>query len=259
MDAVSEILIDRTRELGGLERMIGASVLGHLTLVVIVVFGPAWWLMGNTESQPETVMTISLGGPVGPRTGMTTLGGRPVQSATVEPKKTIEPIRPPAARAPEMVEPTKTAPKRNEARVDKTVSDPRGRTPTKGAEVRSGSTVVDTGARGQGFGLSAGGGLGSGSYLDTANFCCPEYLSTMIELIRRNWDDKQQAEGKTTIKFTIQRSGELSAIALERSSGYQALDFMAQRALVLTRQLPPLPGPFTEPSLTVHLVFDYHR
>jgi hypothetical protein len=44
-----------------------------------------------------------------------------------------------------------------------------------------------------------------------------------------------------------------------RPSGYAALDFMAQRALLNTRQLPPLPAAFTEPSLTVHLVFEYQR
>ncbi len=34
---------------------------------------------------------------------------------------------------------------------------------------------------------------------------------------------------------------------------------MASRAMLLTRKLPPLPAAFTEPSLTVHLVFEYQR
>jgi hypothetical protein len=48
-------------------------------------------------------------------------------------------------------------------------------------------------------------------------------------------------------------------VELEKSSGYAALDLTAQRALLLTKQLPPLPAAFTEPSLTVHLYFDYQR
>jgi TonB family protein len=106
--------------------------------------------------------------------------------------------------------------------------------------------------------LSSGGG-GTGSYLDTANFCCPEYIVTMLELIRRNWDYRQQAVGANTVKFTIQRDGTLTAVQLERPSGYPALDLMSQRALLLTKRIPSLPDAFTEPSLTVHLVFEYQR
>jgi hypothetical protein len=34
---------------------------------------------------------------------------------------------------------------------------------------------------------------------------------------------------------------------------------MAQRAMLVTRQLPPLPAAFDRPSLTVHLFFEYQR
>jgi TonB family protein len=65
--------------------------------------------------------------------------------------------------------------------------------------------------------------------------------------------------GLTRIKYTIQRDGRLTDIQLEQSSGYFALDQAAQRAIVLTRQLPPLPAQFPEPTLTVHLNFPYER
>jgi TonB family protein len=258
MDAVSEILMDRSRELSGLERMAGASIAAHIGFVAFFMLAPATWFGGNAVEPEQAVMTISLGGPEGPRTGMTTMSARPVQTETVEARKAIEPVRPPAARAPEMIEPKKAAPKKSETKAENTAKDPKGRTPTKGEEVRPGSAVAETGARGQGFGLSQGG-FGSGSYLDVANFCCPEYLSTMLTLIRRNWDERQQAAGTTVMKFTIQRSGELTDVVVERSSGYPALDFMAERSLRITRQLPPLPSAFTEPSLTVHLVYEYNR
>jgi TonB family protein len=59
------------------------------------------------------------------------------------------------------------------------------------------------------------------------------------------------------VKYTIQRNGQITDVALEKSSGYTALDLTAQRALLVTRQLPPLPAAFTEPTLTVHLRFEY--
>jgi protein TonB len=257
MDAVSQVIVERARPMAGLDRMLGWSALAHLTLVALVALLPAGWL-GARVDEPSAVMTISLGGPPGPRDGgMTPMSARPVQQVRpVEAKKTVEPVRPPAAREPEMVEPTKAAPPKATAKLD--AKDPRGRTPTKGEELRSGSAVAETGARGQGFGLTRGGG-GTGAYLDVGDFCCPEYLSTMLELIHRNWSSKQQTAGTTVMKFTIERDGTLTNVELEKSSGSPALDLMAQRALVLTRQLTPLPAAFTEPSLTVHLQFEYQR
>ena len=65
--------------------------------------------------------------------------------------------------------------------------------------------------------------------------------------------------GDTLVKYTIQRDGRLTNVEIERSSGYFALDQTAQRALLVTRQLPPLPPQFTESTLTVHLIFRYER
>jgi TonB family protein len=260
MDVVTQIVSVRARERDGLQSMLGASVIAHIGLIVVVILAPASWFGVELEREPENVMIVSLGGAPGVRDGgLTMMGGRPIQQATpVEAKRPIEPIRPPAAREPEMIEPKKTAPKRAETKVQEDAKDPRGRTPTRGEEVRKGSTVADTGGRGQGFGLSRGGG-GTGGYLDVANFCCPEYLSTLLDLILRNWDSKQQAPGTTVVKFVIHRDGKLSGVMVEKSSGYPALDGLATRAVLLNRQLPPLPGAFTEPSLTVHLVFEYQR
>jgi protein TonB len=255
MDAVSEIITGRAQQQGGMQGMLGASLLAHLGLLALAFFAP----VGPAPEQEAVVMTISLGGPVGPRDGgMTQMGGRPVQ-AVAEARKAIEPVRPPAAKAPEMIEPKKTAPRKSESKVPDTAKTPSGRTPTKGEELRKGSAVSAVqSARGQGFGLSSGGG-GTGSFLDTANFCCPEYIASMLEAIRANWNQNQQASGTVLVKYTIQRDGSITGVQVEKSSGYQTLDYMATRALQATRRLQPLPQPFTEPSLTVHLVFEYQR
>lgn len=258
MDAVSEVIAARARADVGIQNTLGFSVLAHLALIAAVFFAPSWWFGSGTPAE-QVVMTISLGGPIGPRDGgMTTMGGRPVQ-AIAEAKRAIEPVRPPAARAPEMIEPKKTAPKKAESKITETAKTPSGRTPTKGEEIRKGSAVsAAPSARGQGFGLSSGGG-GTGSYLDTANFCCPEYIGLMVEQIRSNWDYRQQATGMVMVRFTIQRDGTIANVQVERSSGYPTLDFLATRALQLTGKLPPLPQPYTEPTLGVHLSFEYSR
>ena len=257
MDAVSEVLAARVVKADGLNSMLGWSAVAHLILVAAVALVPATWF-GTIDRGPEVIMQISLGGAVGPRDGgLATLGGRAIQQAVpVETRRPIEPVRPPAAQTPAMIEPTKAPPRKTpDNKID--AKDPRSRTPTKGAEVRPGSTVAETGGKGQGFGLSAGGG-GVGATLDVANFCCPEYLATMLDLINRNWSSKQQAAGTTAMRFVIQKDGRIADATIERSSGNTDLDYISQRALGLTK-LPPLPAGYDQPALTVHLLFPYGR
>jgi protein TonB len=157
---------------------------------------------------------------------------------------------------PAKARPTKAAAAPN---VKQAPDEARGRTPTKGAEVRTGSAVAETGARGEGFGLSTGGGPGSGSTLDVADFCCPDYLVTMVERIRRTWNQQAETAGLVIVKFTIERDGKLTSISMDRSSGNPILDGAAQRAVIITRQLPPLPAAFPNPTLGVRLTFEYQR
>jgi TonB family protein len=237
--------------------MVGFSVVLHAVTVAALVFAPAPWRTGTGPETPKTVMTISLGGAPGPRSGgMTPMGGRPVQ--TTEPAPKPEAVRPPAAKPPEMTMPNpreRVVPKSD---VKRPPDQARGRTPTRGEQVQEGSAVAETGARGMGFGLTTGGG-GTGGYLDIANFCCPDYITTMLQLIQQNWNSKQGVAGETMIKFTILRDGRISDVEMERSSGYAALDLTSQRALLMLRRLPPLPPEFTEDHLTVHLRFQYQR
>jgi TonB family protein len=209
------------------------------------------------DQAPPVLMQISLGGAPGPRSGgMTPLAGRAAEAAPPEAKPT--PVAPPAPKAPEMALPktdTRKTPPRTPPR---RAEDSKSRETPKAAQASEGTAVAQTGATGQAFGLTTGGG-GTMGFLDVANFCCPEYLATMMQLIQRNWNRNQQATGDTQVKFTIQRDGRLTGVEVEKPSGYLALDMSAQRAMLVTRQLPPLPPQFTEPTLTVHLIFRYER
>jgi protein TonB len=260
MTEVSDILRDRMQTPAGLRRMISASVSVHLLLVALLVFGPGGILKHRGEAV-RTVMTISLAGAgQGPDVGgLTPMSGRPVQTqAPPEELAKREPVRPPAAKAPEMAMPLPNArPSRAAAAVKQAPDDARGRTPTRGAQTSEGSAVADTRVRGQGFGLSTGGGPGSGSSLDVADFCCPEYIATMMVRIRQSWQQNQGTSGQTLVKFTIQRDGTLTNAEIERPSGTSTLDLAALRAILSTRTLPPLPEAFPNPTLTVHLNFQY--
>jgi TonB family protein len=261
-EAVSDILIERARDAQGMSRMVGFSILAHAALLAIIVMAPSVW-MGSAEL-PENVMTISLGGAPGPNTGgLNPLSGTSVQRVAETTAKPLpEPPRP-AAKAPEMVVPTASAratPKPAVKPIEKPADKSTSRTPTTGAEVRTGSSKVNTGAPPLPFGgLSSDGGGGDGARTDYANFCCPAYLRTMTELIKSRWDRNQGAAGTTHMKFVVTRDGTLTGIEVEKTSGQALLDLASRRALIMTNRMPPLPREFGGNTLTVYLAFEYQR
>jgi len=238
----------------GFARMVTISLGVHIVVLIVIALAPTGW-GGASRRSSTTPMVITLGGTPGPRTGgMTMIGGRPIQQVAPVPLAKAIPVAPPAQKAPELV----LRAKPGVQTPVKTPDEAKSRKLATGQEVRPGSAVAETGGRSTDFGLTTGGGdQGMGGYLDVGNFCCPEYLETMRMLITRNWRSQQRAQGAVQVKFTIQRSGELTDVELEKRSGYFVLDTEAQRAILLTKQLPPLPAAFTEDHLTVHLIFQY--
>jgi len=250
---VTDIIVARSQMSERLNTLIPWSVAAHMALFAFMVFMPASW-RGAVDEGPRTVMTISLGGAPGPRNGgLTTMGGRTVQAPPPEPvKKVVE--TPPAPKTPEMVLPTKN-PRIVRQQPKEAPKEATARTPATG-QPQEGSTRVDTGARGQGFGLTAGGGGGTGVTVDTTNFCCPEYLVQMTTLIQNNWQSKQNVAGSVMMKFTITRAGTIENVQVEQASGFQVHELASQRALLLTR-LPELPIQYPNQTLTVHMRFEY--
>jgi TonB family protein len=259
-EAVSTVLADRAREAEGLTRMVLYSLGAHLVLVAIVALVPGG-LIGVRREPEVTPMTISLQGAPGQDTGgQTQMAGRRVQAVAPAEKVPFTPA--PAAKTPEMVVPepaSKPAPK------PRTVAKPEpksaARKPVTGDEVKAGASRVDTGGAAVPFGgLSSSGGSGlSTQSLGLENFCCPEYLQTMIQLIRRQWTEDQGAAGKVVVKYTIRRDGMLTQIEVVKPSNNFLLDQESRRAVINTRQLPPLPPEYTGRNLTIHLTFEYQR
>ena len=260
---VTDVLRDRMGEPSGLRTMVSLSLALHVALAAGIALAPGG-LMTRPAERPRDVMTISLSGAgEGPHNGgFTPAAARSIQKEV--PPETLpkrEVPQAPAAKAPEM-----TIPKANaravKSRPDVAQAPPDAKartTPSRGAQVSEGNAIANVQTRGQGFGLSTGGGPGSGSFLDVADFCCPEYIQIMVERIRANWAQSQGAGGRVhvLVKFTILKNGQIQDVSVERPSGTSTLDLAAQRAVLQTRSLPPLPDGYTHSTLGMHLDFEY--
>jgi protein TonB len=241
--------------------MVTLSLAFHVAFLAALVLSPRQWLGRSVAPPPRNVMTISLSGAgEGPKTGMTAAPGQAVQTA-VPPEQLSKRETPqaPSAATHEMTIPKPNSrPVKERAQVETAPPDAKARlTPNRGAQTSTGAAIANVQTRGQGFGLSTGGGAGSGSFVDVPDFCCPDYIATMVQRIRDNWAQNQGATGTVMIRFTIQRSGQITEASIEKASGTSTLDLAALRAILSTRSLPPLPDQFTYRTLPVHLSFEY--
>jgi TonB family protein len=254
-EAVGDVIALRAHDPSGLKKMMSWSFAVHVGVIAFIAFVPRNWLFATKAESP--VMIISLAGPPGPNTGgLTPMGGRPIEQVAPEPKR--QPPTPlaasTAAAAPNSAK-TKQPPQPTEPMPTETTV-PR---PTTGRQARAGTTAADTGARGQGTGMSQGGGGGATPMVDIVDFCCMDYVLKIRELIRENWDGNQPDQGTNVIKFEIRRDGTINVpkVEVEKSSGYRLLDLQSRKAVELTKSLPPLPDRYTGATLTIHLTFEY--
>jgi TonB family protein len=255
--AVDDILDLRAPDPHEFNRMVAWSFVAHIVLIGVLFVLPRAWITRNRT--PPTLMTISLAGSVGERTtGMTPVGGRPVERATPPPKRP-EPVRPAATKRDVMTVPEKTPARPSPPKPAPTVEQPPSpitRPPTTGREVTAGSAAAETGARGQGTGLTSGGG-GTGASFDASNFCCNEYITDMQRRIEQWWKRDLQERGETKLRFVIHRDGTVTDITVETPSGSGVLDRAAKAALLQASPLGRLPDRYEGDTLVVHLSFPY--
>jgi protein TonB len=180
-----------------------------------------------------------------------------VETVTPPPRRP-EPIRPtpPVKPDPVVVKPPPSVkPPPKAAPTTKPVKPEPARPQTTGPQLTQGNTPVDTGARGQGQGLTFGGG-GTGGETSLADFCCPEYIALLTQQIDANWQKAQPQRGTTVIRFSILRDGSITDLKVIKPSGSALLDRASQRALVASK-LPALPSQYKAERLTVNLTFPY--
>jgi TonB family protein len=257
--AVSDILRSRSQEPDGLRNTSAISLAAHIVAFAIVAFVPG--IMPKAAAKPRVVMTISLGGAPGPDTGgVQMISGQNIEAAAPSTAPTIPPkIAPLSTTPPKMTMPDPTRKPAAPPKPTVTSQDPKGTVRGRGFETQVGTAKAYTGARGEGFGLSSGGGGGDGGIRVDGDFCCRDYLINMRDRIRKNWNENQKTTGLVTMKFVIQRNGQITDIELDKSSGNAVLDLTAQRALINTKELAPLPAAYTPQQLTLYLDFEYVR
>lgn len=84
------------------------------------------------------------------------------------------------------------------------------------------------------------------------------YVSTLQAEIKKHWHPPIIGEAlRTTVKFTIQKDGTLTNIAISKPSGNQELDESTIQAIISTSPLPPLPPDIKAPSVASQFTFDY--
>ena len=255
-ETVTDIIVARSRQSDGLQTMLLWSTAGHIALAAALLLTGA-----SVINDPrEPVMTISLGGAPGPKTGgLTQAGARAVQEQAPPDAPPKPVLTPPAPTPPKMTLPDPQSKPRPQPKPTTAPPEANARKTNTGPQATDGNARAETPViRGQGFGLSSAGGVGGPVQLDVANFCCPDYLAQLVTSIQRSWDQNQGVVGSTTVRFTIARDGTIQAAQVETPSGFVALDNSALRAVQITR-LAPLPAAFQNPTLTVHLRFDYQR
>jgi outer membrane biosynthesis protein TonB len=259
MDAVTEVLLDRSHQADRLSQMMLVSLAAHISVLALVAVSPRLW---PAQAQPDDshVISISLAGAPGPIQGANPISAKPVQEAVPDASKARNDT-PPAPAKPEMVEPV-VAPKPEPKPVakqepKKETPQLRGRTPTQGAEVRQGTARVETGQTSAiPFGGLATGGIGAGARTEFGDFCCPEYLQTIQRVIQSNTNSNQGQVGLIVMKFVIRRDGLITDVSVAEGNS-QFLELASRKALAQTQKLPPLPSAYTGERLTVLIDFRF--
>jgi TonB family protein len=245
-EPASDVIAARAGAQGTLMPTLVWSVAGHLAIAAAIWLAPA----RSPNDTPRLVMTVNLGGAPGPRSGgLTQQGGRRVEPTPEPPKAAPRTPPPPPPSRSVAALPAKAAPARP------TRTEPARTAPSVPEPPRDGNTRVETGARGQGFGLATGGNGQRGIEVETPNFCCPGYLEVVRVAIERAWV-RAPGIGVTTLRFRILRNGTIEGVSVFESSSNRTIDDAALRALALTRTLPELPREFPDGSLALRMRFE---
>ena len=117
---------------------------------------------------------------------------------------------------------------------------------------------------GGGTGGGIGGGGGGGDPFGISGFPFTWYLSILSDKVTANWfkslvDPGVSGTYQTQVYFRIYRNGQVSDLRVEASSGIQALDLSALRAIQESSPFPALPSEYDGQYLGLHLIFEHSK
>ena len=132
---------------------------------------------------------------------------------------------------------------------------------SKIASIGAGQQGIDLGNTGGEKGYAESGPLS----FETQWYDWGEYAESMVSRIRVNWYNNMPQllqtglKGVVTIRFTIQRDGRLTDLAILNTSGIPPYDFAARKAIELSSPLNPLPKDFPNATERVTCMFFYNQ
>jgi TonB family protein len=92
-----------------------------------------------------------------------------------------------------------------------------------------------------------------------------DYAQSMVSRIRVNWYANMPPlfrtgiPGVVTIRFTIQRDGQITDVTILQTSGHPPYDQAAKKAIEQSSPLKPLPADFPNPTERVTVMFYYNK
>ena len=125
------------------------------------------------------------------------------------------------------------------------------------------STGNGSGGEGTG-GDGTGGGGGGGSGGIGGYFPYAYYVDTVRNKISSSWYNSLVSPGLkgrflTSVYFKIARSGQITDVKVEKTSGISTLDLSARRAVENAAPFAALPADFPYPLLIVHFEFEWEK
>jgi TonB family protein len=255
-----------------LDRFIVVSIVLHGALFGVLVFSPGLFpMLGAAWGTPEGSANVGINAKIVGSISGVPLPTPPVVNETApandspglyksepappkEPDKTAEPIpdaTAPVKTAPPKPKPVPPAPKQ---------ATPAPETPSNAVPYGEGGKPALAYGQFQTGAGEAGIGFGDAAFGDRYG----TYVNTITRIISSNWlksmvDSRVSRAPRVYLTFTIGRNGKISNVEVQQSSGIPTLDRSAQRAVLVSDPLPPLPSDYRGSDVNVRFYFEYSR
>jgi protein TonB len=226
-------------------RSLVASAVIHLLFLFAFTVAPPWRRASGWETAPLMVSLVSLPDPA-PRAEVKKAPAK----TQPKPKKITPPKKKTEKPAPKLKDPVK---KKEEPKPE--TKEPSPEAPSQAADLpdpKPADTPVAKTPPREGLQVTA--------RVDEASFTYDYYLTTVAGKISEAWRPPQVATGSeggpmTTLRFRIDRTGRVTALAVEDPSAWKLFDRSAEEAVLVAQPFPPLPPRYSGQWLTLHLRF----
>ena len=253
------------------------SILIHLSLFILAVYTPAKRNGSDTVYYVDLIQTGPGGsggghgggskGPGGANRGENDASLMETQQAGSVRDLTVAKETPASLRFPDRESRKKPEEKKliSVIRKENTGSAPKSAPGAAGIDGTNGLKMgvsTGNGSGGDGTGGNGTGGGGSGGI--GGYFPYAYYVDTVRNKISSSWYNSLVSPGLkgrflTSVYFKIQRSGQITDMIVEKTSGISTLDLSARRAVENAAPFAALPADFPYPLLIVHFEFEWEK